>query len=81
MINLILDYFGPLMLLAFIINTYVSYLNFKARVYFYVFIAGIINIAISSVFAWSIGPIMMALGVIQIFIGIINPIKVRSTQK
>ncbi|MDC3416558.1 hypothetical protein [Aquibacillus salsiterrae] len=60
------------LLLVFGLNTFWSLLNFKNKKYLLQVVSGIVSITVSAFFAWTIGPLMLAIGVIQLFIGAMN---------
>ncbi|RWZ60819.1 hypothetical protein EQV77_05860 [Halobacillus fulvus] len=55
-----------------------TYRSFKTRKYGVMMLMGLIQVLLSPVFAYSIGPLVMGIGVVQLYMGIANIKRVRA---
>ncbi|KHE67554.1 hypothetical protein [Halobacillus sp. BBL2006] len=65
-------WFMPVLWVVFALSVFWAYHSFRAKRYGMVLLAGMIQIMISPAFAVSIGPIILAMGVTQFYVGIVN---------
>ncbi|MGI8314112.1 hypothetical protein [Halobacillus mangrovi] len=66
------SWFVPALWVMFALSVFWAYHSFRAKRYGMVLIAGMVQIMISPAFAVTIGPVILALGVIQFYVGIVN---------
>ncbi|MCD5322441.1 MULTISPECIES: hypothetical protein [Pontibacillus] len=58
--------------LAVIMNSLIGIISFKKSQHLFVLYTGFIAIALSMALAWTFGPLVFAIGTIQVFYGIIH---------
>ncbi|MFD2923984.1 hypothetical protein [Halobacillus naozhouensis] len=63
---------SPVLLGIFAVSMFGSYLAFKQKSYRMLLIAGILHLVISPFFAYSFGPFMFAIGILEFYMGAIN---------
>lgn len=75
-----LEFHVLFLLILCLMNLFFSYHSFKKRRQVKTLVSGLINIALSTFFPWTIGPVLLAIGIIQLFISFMNVVKVQSAK-
>ncbi|UOR13041.1 hypothetical protein [Halobacillus amylolyticus] len=71
---------SPLLLIIFALSLLWSFRAFKQKAYPMIIIAGMLHLVISPFFAYSLGPFMFAIGIIELYMGAINKKKAKAVR-
>ncbi|WP_079529611.1 hypothetical protein [Halobacillus hunanensis] len=72
-----LAWLSPIMLVVFVVSLIGSYLAFRQKSYRMLLVAGLLHLVISPFFAYSFGPFMFAIGIVEFYMGAINKKKTK----
>ncbi|UOQ92962.1 hypothetical protein MUO14_21585 [Halobacillus shinanisalinarum] len=71
---------SPLLLIIFVLSLFWSFRAFKQKAYPMIIIAGMLHLVISPFFAYSFGPFMFGIGIVELYMGAINKKKARAVR-
>ncbi|MCA0983715.1 hypothetical protein LCL89_06545 [Halobacillus yeomjeoni] len=70
----------PLLWLIVVISIFWSYHSFRSKRYSMLVLSGMLQTILSPLFAFTIGPILLALGLTQFYMGIVNAKRVKAVR-